>query len=54
MEKFRENHNRKLAVEQGFYDGRFIARVVPDKRKKTARDYCRKSNKIGFNVNKEE
>jgi len=25
--------NRKMAVSQGFYDGRFKSKVVPDKKK---------------------
>jgi len=33
--------NRKLAVEAGFYDGRFKTRVVPDKRKQESKFLCR-------------
>jgi hypothetical protein len=30
--------NRKEAIAQGFYDGRFKARVVPDKKKKASKE----------------
>lgn len=29
--------NRQKAVDEGFYDGRFRSRVVPDKKKNTYR-----------------
>ena len=31
--KIAETVNRQRAVEQGFYDGRFKTRTVPDKKK---------------------
>ena len=31
--KIRETINRKRAVEQGFYDGRYREKVVPNKKK---------------------
>ena len=32
---------RDLAIEAGFYDGRFKQRVVPDKKKKSDKLICR-------------
>lgn len=34
--------NREKAKEQGFFDGRFGQRVVPDKKKKAQKEACRK------------
>ena len=31
--KIAQSVNRKKAVEQGFYDGRFKSKVIPDKKK---------------------
>ncbi len=32
---------RNLAIQAGFYDGRFKTKVVPDKRKQLSRKICR-------------
>jgi hypothetical protein len=40
-----ESINRELAVEQGFYDGRYKPKVIPDKKKEDKKRKCRKSNK---------
>jgi len=48
MKKYRESLNRLSAKEQGFFDGRFMPKVVPDKKKKTNKICCRKTNKAGF------
>jgi hypothetical protein len=39
--------NRQEAVEQGFYDGRFRSKVVPDKKKKKSKEQARE--KIDIN-----
>ena len=41
---------RKLAMQQGFYDGRFKEKVVKDKKKEYSRKLARKK----VNVNKEQ
>ena len=33
--------NREQAKEQGFYDGRFRSKVVPDKKKKKSKEQAR-------------
>jgi hypothetical protein len=33
---------RKSMVKQGFFDGRFEARSIPDKKKEASRRACRK------------
>jgi hypothetical protein len=33
---------RKLAIQQGFYDGRFKEKIVPDKKKKESRSMARR------------
>ncbi len=50
MKKFRETINRNSAKEQGFYDGRFMPKVVPDKKKKLSKAACKKSNKTQFDL----
>jgi|GEM_PF-3411025 len=35
-------HNREKAKEEGFYDGRFSERVIPDKKKKANKEACRR------------
>ena len=37
------NHNRELAKQQGFYDGRYRQKVVKDKKKEFARKWARKN-----------
>ncbi len=34
--------NREKAKKEGFYDGRFSEKVIPDKKKKTNKEACRK------------
>ncbi len=36
--------NRKSAVEQGFYDGRFMEKIVPDKKKKKSKSKMNKDD----------
>lgn len=45
--KIAQTVNRKRAVVQGFYDGRFKSRVMPNK-KRTAYLKLRKSKKIEY------
>ena len=45
--KIAQTVNRKRAVEQGFYDGRFKSRVMPNK-KKNAYLKLRKSKKVEY------
>lgn len=33
---------RDEAIAQGFYDGRFKAKVIPDKKKQSSKDECKK------------
>lgn len=40
--KLGKAENREKAKEQGFYDGRYRNRVVPDKKKKASKDGARK------------
>ena len=41
---------RKIAMQQGFYDGRFIEKVMKDKKKEYSKKLARKK----VDVNKEE
>ena len=50
IEKYIKGKNREKAKEQGFYDGRFRTRVVPDKKKSSAKA-CRKNK--GKNLKEE-
>ena len=40
--KLGKAENREKAKEQGFYDGRYRGRVVPDKKKKEDKEASRK------------
>jgi hypothetical protein len=42
----KKNHNRELAKEQGFYDGRFREKVVPDKKKAYKKKWARLKNRL--------
>lgn len=37
--------HRQLAMQAGYYDGRFKTKVVADKKKKLSKEYCR-TNKV--------
>jgi hypothetical protein len=41
---------RKLAIQQGFYDGRFKEKIVKDKKKEFSKKMARKK----IDINKEE
>lgn len=41
MKRRKNALKRKLQVEQGAYDGRFITKVVKDKRKERSKTICR-------------
>lgn len=49
IKKKKDNYHAKKvredAMEQGFYDGRFRKRVVPDKKKKQSKEKARKKIK---------
>lgn len=45
--KISQTVNRKRAVEQGFYDGRFKSRTIPNK-KRIAYLKLRKSKKVEY------
>ena len=45
IKKYLKARNREKAKEQGFFDGRFRSRIVPDKKKKAAREACRRKNR---------
>lgn len=47
IHKLRKGAVREDAKVQGFYDGRFRQRVVPDKKKKQSREASRKFRKKG-------
>ena len=34
--------NREKMIEDGFFDGRYIPKVVPDKKKESEKNKCRK------------
>ena len=51
IEKYIKAKNREKAKAQGFYDGRFRTRVVPDKKKKNSAKACRKNK--GKNLKEE-
>lgn len=36
------SNKRKQQIEQGMYDGRFRKKVVPDKKKKSKKEWARK------------
>lgn len=36
---------RKIAIQQGFYDGRFKEKIIPDKKKEAKKKWARKKNK---------
>ena len=40
--KLGKAENREKAKEQGYYDGRYRPRVVPDKKKKASKEEARK------------
>jgi len=42
--KFAQASNRNLAIEQGFYDGRYCTKIVADKKKIIYKKY--RKNKI--------
>lgn len=44
--KLGKAENREKAREQGYYDGRYRSKVVPDKKKKASKEKARKG-KIG-------
>ena len=44
LQKIIESLERKNRKEQGFYDGRYREREIPDKKKKYARKKIRKSD----------
>lgn len=44
------NENREIAKEQGFYDGRFRSRVIPDKKKLNQIKSCRRFRKNSRNI----
>ena len=39
-----QNLQRKLALQEGFYDGRFKEKVVKDKKKEAKKRWARKKN----------
>lgn len=43
IEKYIKGKNREKAKRQGFYDGRFRTRIVPDKKKENSAKACRKN-----------
>jgi hypothetical protein len=45
-----KNLQRKLALQQGFYDGRFKEKTIRDKKKEWKKKFARKK----VNINKEE
>ena len=45
IHKIKKGAVREDAKEQGFYDGRFRSRVVPDKKKKQSKESARKFKK---------
>lgn len=45
IRKIKKGTVREDAKEQGFYDGRFRSRVVPDKKKKQSKEAARKYRK---------
>jgi hypothetical protein len=45
-----KNLQRKLALQQGFYDGRFKEKIIKDKKKELKKKFARKK----VNINKEE
>lgn len=42
--KIEKTIQRNLAIEAGFYDGRFRERIVTDKKKQAAKYQCRTKN----------
>ena len=36
---------RKIALQQGFYDGRYKEKVIPDRKKEEKRKWARRKNK---------
>ena len=36
---------RKIALQQGFYDGRFKEKLIPDKKKEAKKRWARKKEK---------
>jgi hypothetical protein len=45
LHKLRKGKVREDAKEQGYYDGRFHTRIVPDKKKKQDKEKARKYGK---------
>ena len=39
--KIEKKLNRRLAIDAGFYDGRFKTKIIQDKRKKLNKIICR-------------
>jgi hypothetical protein len=39
------NLQRKIAMQQGYYDGRFKEKVVPDKKKEAKKKWARKKER---------
>jgi hypothetical protein len=37
-----KGEHRKTLVDNGFYDGRFAPKVIPNKKKKADKEACRK------------
>jgi len=38
---FLKARQRESAIEQGFYDGRFSPKTIPDKKKKASKEACK-------------
>lgn len=36
---------RKIALQQGYYDGRFKEKIIPDKKKEAKRKWARKKDR---------
>ncbi len=36
---------RKIAIQQGYYDGRYREKIIPDKKKEAKRKWARKNEK---------
>ena len=43
-----QNLQRKLALQEGFYDGRFKEKVVKDKKKEAKKRWARKKERNEF------
>ena len=40
--QYLKSKQRESAIEQGFFDGRFKTKVVPDAKKKDSKESCKK------------